>query len=43
MLKNVHFQDQLEEGKLSFDFRLRDGVMTKSNGLELMRAIRLDV
>jgi DNA mismatch repair ATPase MutS len=42
-LRNVHFQDELQEGKLSFDFRLRDGVVTKSNGIELMRAIGLDV
>ncbi|MDB6082520.1 MAG: hypothetical protein JWN43_401 [Gammaproteobacteria bacterium] len=43
MLKNVHFEDHLENGKLSFDFKLRDGVVTKSNGIELMRAIGLDV
>ncbi len=42
-LKNVHFQDELENGRLSFDFKLRDGVVTKSNGLALMRAIGLDV
>ena len=42
-LKNVHFQDELENGRLSFDFKLRDGVVTKSNGVELMRAIGLDV
>jgi hypothetical protein len=42
-LKNVHFQDELEDGRLSFDFKLRDGVVTKSNGIELMRAIGLDV
>jgi DNA mismatch repair ATPase MutS len=42
-LKNVHFQDELEKGRLSFDFKLRDGVVTKSNGVELMRAIGLDV
>jgi DNA mismatch repair ATPase MutS len=42
-LKNVHFQDELAAGKLSFDFKLRDGVVTKSNGIELMRAIGLDV
>ena len=42
-LKNVHFQDELESGRLSFDFKLRDGVVTKSNGIELMRAIGLDV
>jgi MutS domain V len=42
-LKNVHFQDELDDGKLTFDFKLRDGVVTKSNGIELMRAIGLDV
>lgn len=42
-LKNVHFQDELEDGKLTFDFKLHDGVVTKSNGIELMRAIGLDV
>ncbi len=42
-LRNVHFQDELIDGKLSFDFKLRDGVVTKSNGIELMRAIGLDV
>jgi DNA mismatch repair ATPase MutS len=42
-LRNVHFQDELENGRLSFDFKLRDGVVTKSNGVELMRAIGLDV
>ena len=42
-LRNVHFQDELVDGKLSFDFKLRDGVVTKSNGIELMRAIGLDV
>ena len=42
-LKNVHFQDELKDGKLTFDFTLRSGVVTKSNGIELMRAIGLDV
>ena len=42
-LKNVHFQDELKDGCLSFDFKLRDGVVTRSNGIELMRAIGLDV
>jgi hypothetical protein len=42
-LVNVHFQDELNDGKLTFDFKLRDGVVTKSNGIELMRAIGLDV
>jgi hypothetical protein len=42
-LHNVHFQDQLENGKMKFDYKLRDGVVTKSNGLELMRSIGLEV
>jgi hypothetical protein len=42
-LRNVHFQDELANGKMSFDYMLRDGVVTKSNGLELMRSIGLDV
>ncbi|HEY6454391.1 MAG TPA: hypothetical protein VIY90_03815 [Steroidobacteraceae bacterium] len=42
-LCNVHFQDRLEHGRMTFDFKLRDGVVTKSNGLELMRAIGLQV
>ncbi len=40
---NVHFQDHLEGGKISFDYKLRGGVVTKSNGLELMRSIGLNV
>lgn len=42
-LKNVHFEDQVEQGKMKFDYRLRDGVVTKSNAIELMRIIGLDV
>jgi len=42
-LRNVHFQDELVEGKMIFDYKLRDGVVTKSNGLALMRSVGLDV
>ena len=42
-VRNVHFQDELHDGRLTFDFTLRDGVVTRSNGIELMRAIGLDV
>jgi DNA mismatch repair ATPase MutS len=42
-VKNVHFQDELVDGKLKFDFKLQAGVVTKSNGIELMRSIGLDV
>jgi DNA mismatch repair ATPase MutS len=41
--RNVHFQDELVDGKLFFDYRLRDGVVRKSNALELMRSIGLRV
>lgn len=40
---NVHFQDDLDNGRMKFDYRLRDGVVTKSNGLALMRSIGLQV
>jgi hypothetical protein len=40
---NVHFQEKLASGKLSFDYQLRQGVVTTSNGIELMRSIGLDV
>ena len=42
-LRNVHFQDELESGRMTFDYKLRDGVVTKSNGLALMRSIGLEV
>jgi DNA mismatch repair ATPase MutS len=42
-LHNVHFQDEFEDGKMKFDYQLREGVVTKSNGLALMRSIGLDV
>ena len=40
---NIHFQDELLDGKMHFDYRLREGVVRKSNALELMQAVGLDV
>lgn len=40
---NVHFEDHLENGRMAFDYRLRPGVVQKSNALELMRSIGLSV
>ncbi|HEX4575915.1 MAG TPA: mismatch repair protein [Edaphobacter sp.] len=40
---NVHLQDEIRDGKMTFDFKLHDGVVTKSNGIELMRLIGLKV
>jgi hypothetical protein len=40
---NVHFEDHLEGEEIRFDFRLRPGVVTRSNALALMRAVGLEV
>ena len=40
---NVHFADTMEDGKLHFDYRLMPGVVERSNALELMRSVGLDV
>jgi hypothetical protein len=42
-VRNAHFQERFEADKLSFDYCLRPGVVTTSNGLELMKSIGLDV
>jgi hypothetical protein len=42
-LHNVHLQDEISDGKMKFDFKLQEGVVTKSNGIELMRLIGLKV
>jgi hypothetical protein len=40
---NKHFEDHLENGVMTFDYRIQPGVVEKSNALELMRAVGLDV
>lgn len=40
---NVHFEDRLENGRLVFDYRLRPGVVARSNALDLMRAVGLHI
>ena len=42
-MTNMHFQEKLQQGKLSFDYKLRNGVVTTSNGIELMKSIGLEV
>jgi MutS-like protein len=42
-VRNAHFEDHVEDGAMRFDYLLRDGVVTKSNALELMRSVGLDV
>jgi DNA mismatch repair ATPase MutS len=40
---NVHFEDQVVDRQIVFDYRLRPGVVDRSNALALMRAIGIDV
>ena len=40
---NVHFQDHLEDGRMRFDYKMQPGVVKKSNAVELMRSVGLDV
>jgi len=40
---NVHFEDHLENGRMHFDYKMRPGVVEKSNAIELMRSVGLDV
>ena len=42
-IRNRHFEDHLQNGILQFDYQMREGVVAKSNALELMRAVGLDV
>jgi hypothetical protein len=41
--ENMHFEDRLEHGRMTFDYRIRPGVVEHSNALALMRAVGLDV
>jgi hypothetical protein len=40
---NVHFEDRFEDGVLTFDYRLKPGVVRTSNAIALMRAVGLEV
>ncbi len=40
---NVHFEDFIEDGRIQFDYRMRPGIVTRSNALALMRSVGLDV
>ena len=40
---NVHFEDHIEDGRITFDYIMRDGVVLKSNALELMRSVGLEI
>lgn len=40
-VRNVHFADDFAEGKLAFDYTLREGVVHRSNALQLMASLGL--
>jgi hypothetical protein len=40
---NVHFEDRIEEGRICFDYVLQPGVVRKSNAIELMRSVGLEI
>lgn len=40
---NIHFEDFIENGRIRFDYQLKPGIVQKSNALELMRSIGLEV
>lgn len=42
-MRNMHFQDEIVDGEMRFDFKLREGAAMRSNGVELMRLIGLKV
>jgi hypothetical protein len=41
--RNVHFADDYVGGELSFDYRMKQGPVQRSNAIPLMRSIGLDV
>lgn len=40
---NAHFEDTISDGEMTFDYRLKPGVVQRSNALELMRIMGLNV
>ncbi|HEY4045870.1 MAG TPA: mismatch repair protein [Acidobacteriaceae bacterium] len=40
---NCHFEDQIQNGELHFDYKLRPGIVQTSNALALMRSIGLEI
>jgi DNA mismatch repair ATPase MutS len=40
--QNVHFEDTGEAGNLCFDYKLRPGVLTRSNALNIAHLLGID-
>ncbi len=41
--RNVHFEDTIQDGRIAFDYKMREGVVTRSNAIALMRSVGLIV
>ena len=42
-VRMVHFQEQVVEGTMTFDYKLREGIVTSGNALRWMRHVGLEV
>lgn len=42
-VRNFHFQSDLNDGELMFDYKLRDGICESFNASQLMRAIGIEI
>ena len=40
---NVHFEDRIDGGTMTFDYRMKPGVVTHSNAVALMKSVGLEV
>lgn len=43
LVKNYHFDDQIENNTISFDYKLKSGVSTSTNAIALMKMVGIDV
>lgn len=42
-VRTVHFSDHIEDGKMVFDYRLKEGVVETTNAIRLMKSVGIDV
>jgi DNA mismatch repair ATPase MutS len=43
-VKNVHFEEQVaDDDRMTFDYKLREGIVHSSNALRLMKIVGIDV
>jgi DNA mismatch repair ATPase MutS len=42
-VRNVHFTDCIQDGEMTFDYRLRPGVVATTNALALLAKVGIDI